>query len=49
VAVFLLGEPLLIWTYLPLLMLAGTVSGTLTAVAAFPVISRFPRLNLNQG
>lgn len=42
VAVFLLSEPLLIWTYLPLLLLAGTVSGTLTAVAAMPLIGRMP-------
>lgn len=45
VAVFLLSEPLLIWTYLPLLLLAGTVSGTLTAIAAMPLISRFPQLS----
>jgi heptaprenyl diphosphate synthase len=47
-AVFLMSEPLLIWTYLPLLLLAGTVSGTLTAVAALPLVSRFPRINLKR-
>lgn len=47
VAVFLLSEPLLIWTYLPLLLLAGTVSGTLTAIAAMPLVGRLPQLGKN--
>lgn len=47
-AVFLMSEPLLIWTYLPLLLLAGTVSGTLTAVAALPLVNRFPVISLNR-
>lgn len=44
VAVFLLAEPLLIWTYLPLLLLTGVVSGTLTAIVALPLIRRFPQI-----
>lgn len=40
-ASLILGEPLLIVYYLPMLLLTGMASGTLTGVAAMPVIRRF--------
>lgn len=41
VAGLVLSEPLLLVTYLPPLLLTGLVTGTLTGVAAFPVVRRF--------
>ena len=41
VAGLVLSEPLLLMTYLPPLLLTGLVTGTLTGVAAYPVIRRF--------
>lgn len=43
VAVLLLSEPLLLLMYLPPLLLAGLVTGTLTGVAAFPIAARFSK------
>ncbi len=44
VAVLLLGEPRLFFTYLPPLLLTSLATGTLTGVAARPLVSRFPSL-----
>jgi heptaprenyl diphosphate synthase len=41
VAGLVLSEPLLLMTYLPPLLLTGLVTGTLTGVAAYPVVRRF--------
>ncbi|MDW7656631.1 MAG: Gx transporter family protein [Bacillota bacterium] len=41
IAGLILSEPLLLMTYLPPLLLTGLVTGTLTGVAAFPVVRRF--------
>ena len=50
IAVWLLSEPLLLLTYLPPLLLASLVTGTLTGVAAFPIVARFSwGRNLPQG
>ena len=43
VGVLLLSEPLLYLMYLPPLLLAGLVTGTLTGIAAFPIAARFSR------
>ena len=43
VAGLILREPLLLTTYLPVLLLASLVTGTLTGVAAFPVVRWFCR------
>jgi heptaprenyl diphosphate synthase len=44
VASLILNEPLLLLLYLPPLLLTGLATGTLTGVAAYPVIRRFPIL-----
>ena len=41
VASLILSEPLLILSYLPMLLFTGMVSGTLTGAAALPVIKRY--------
>ena len=41
VASLVLQEPLLLLTYLPPLLLTGLVTGTLTGIAAYPVVKRF--------
>ena len=41
VAGLVLSEPLLLVTYLPPLLLTSLVTGTLTGVAAYPVVRRF--------
>jgi heptaprenyl diphosphate synthase len=43
VGVLLLSEPLLYLMYLPPLLLAGLVTGTLTGITAFPIAARFSR------
>lgn len=43
VAVLLLGEWRLLVTYLPPLLLTSLGTGTLTGIAAIPLISRFPQ------
>jgi len=43
VGVLLLSEPLLYLMYLPPLLLAGLVTGTLIGIAAFPIAARFSR------
>jgi heptaprenyl diphosphate synthase len=43
VAVLLLSEPLLLMMYLPPLLLASMVTGTLTGIAAFPIAARFAK------
>jgi heptaprenyl diphosphate synthase len=45
VAGFILREPLLMTTYLPVLLLTSLVTGTLIGVAALPVIRWFTRSN----
>ena len=41
-----LSEPLLLLTYLPPLLLASLVTGTLTGIAAYPVVRRFSNMPL---
>ncbi len=48
VAGLVLSEPLLLLTYLPLLLLLSLATGLLTGVAAFPVIRAFKPLNLKK-
>lgn len=42
VAVWLLNEPRLFYTYLPPLLLTSLATGTLTGIAALPLVKRFP-------
>jgi FAD:protein FMN transferase len=44
VAGLILNEPLLLLTYLPPLLLTSLATGTLTGIAAYPVVRRFPSL-----
>jgi len=48
IAVLLLSEPLLMLMYLPPLLLAGLVTGTLTGIAAFPIAARFSRQKMSK-
>ena len=43
VAGLVLSEPLLLLTYLPPLLLTSLATGTLTGIAAYPVVQRFHR------
>jgi len=49
VASLVLNEPLLLLTYLPPLLLTGLATGTLTGVAAYPVVRRFPPIYPDPG
>ncbi len=42
VAVIILAEPMLLLAYLPPLLLTSVITGTLTGIGAYPVITRFP-------
>jgi heptaprenyl diphosphate synthase len=44
VAVLILGEPRLLFTYLPPLLLTSLATGTLTGIAAIPLIQRFKHM-----
>lgn len=48
-AVWVLHEPRLLFAYLPPLLITGLVTGTLTGIAAYPVIHRFYEPGNNRG
>ena len=44
-ASFILSEPLLLLSYLPMLLFTGMITGTLTGAAALPVIKRYSKIH----